>query len=147
MRFGNVQAEPDQNLPIWMTIFLKKEGPKGLTVWKFHNFPITQILREINCGDSKSAELAISTWILHFLKAKIYQKKYFRAPEIAKMAFLNHLHPHVKSVEFLHCDVKISCFNQFDEFFLSWEINWHPNFESHSVEKGIFVKPICSNVL
>ena len=29
------------------------------TVWKFHDFSITQILREINFGDSPSAKSAI----------------------------------------------------------------------------------------
>ena len=29
------------------------------TVWKFHDLPITQILREINFGHSKSATSAI----------------------------------------------------------------------------------------
>ena len=53
------------------------------TVWKFQNFAITQILREINFGDSTNAKSAISTHfdvlnfacyeILHFLKAEIYQ--------------------------------------------------------------------------
>ena len=32
-----------------------------LTVWKFHDFSITQILREINFGDSTSAKSAILT--------------------------------------------------------------------------------------
>ena len=31
----------------------------GYTVWKFHNFSISQILREINFGDSRSAKSAI----------------------------------------------------------------------------------------
>ena len=31
------------------------------TVWKFHDFSITQILREINFVDSRSAKSAIST--------------------------------------------------------------------------------------
>ena len=54
------------------------------TVWKFHDFSIFQILREINFGDFASAKSAISTHFealnfdfygfLHFLKAKIYQK-------------------------------------------------------------------------
>ena len=53
------------------------------TVWKFHDFSVTQILREINFGDSTSAKSAILTHldvlnfafyeILHFLKAEIYQ--------------------------------------------------------------------------
>ena len=44
-----------------MTIFLKKEGPKGLTVWKFHNFPITDSLREIKFADCRSAKSDILT--------------------------------------------------------------------------------------
>ena len=31
------------------------------TVWKFDNFSISQILREINLGDSRGAKSAIST--------------------------------------------------------------------------------------
>ena len=34
-----------------------------LTVWKFHDFSITQILREINFGDSRSAKYAILTYL------------------------------------------------------------------------------------
>ena len=51
-------------------------------VWKFHDFSITQILREINLGDSRSAKSAISTHLdalnfdlyefLQFLKAGIH---------------------------------------------------------------------------
>ena len=51
------------------------------TVRKFHNFPITQILREINFWDSYSAKSAVLTHLeaisfdfcecLHFLKANI----------------------------------------------------------------------------
>ena len=50
---------------------------------KFHNFAITQILREINFGESTSAKSAILSHlevqnfafyeIMHFLKAEIYQ--------------------------------------------------------------------------
>ena len=53
------------------------------TVWKFQDFGITQILREINFEDSWSAKSAILTHFealnldfyefLHFLKAKSYQ--------------------------------------------------------------------------
>ena len=52
-------------------------------VWKFHDFSITQILREINFWDSRSAKSAILTHlevlnfasyeIMHFLKAQIHQ--------------------------------------------------------------------------
>ena len=58
------------------------------TVWKFHDFSITQILREINFVDSRSAKSAILTHLealnfdiyqfLHLFKAVIYQ--------LAKMA-------------------------------------------------------------
>ena len=46
------------------------------TVWKFHNFAITQILREINFWDSKSAKLAILTH-LEALKFEFYLFLYF----------------------------------------------------------------------
>ena len=36
------------------------------TVWKFHDFSITQILREINFGDSRSAKSAILTYLEKF---------------------------------------------------------------------------------
>ena len=61
--------------PLFLIVFLQ------YTVWKFHNFSITQILREINFGDSRSAKSAIlghfealnfdfyEFW--HFLKAEI----------------------------------------------------------------------------
>ena len=60
------------------------------TVWKFREFSISQILREINFGDSRSAKFAISTHLqalnfdlydfLHFLKAEIYQINHFQSP-------------------------------------------------------------------
>ena len=68
------------------------------TVWKFHNFSVTQILREINFGDSRSAKPAISTHLeglnlnsyefLHFLKAEIYQINKIHSPKMAKIAVL-----------------------------------------------------------
>ena len=52
-------------------------------MWKFHNFSITQIFREIHLGDSRGAKYAILTYLealnfdfydfLHFLKAEIDQ--------------------------------------------------------------------------
>ena len=73
-----------------------------VTVWKFLNFPITQILRQIKVGDSRIAKSAILTHLealnfdfyefLHFLKAELYPNKKFSAPEIAKMAFIELLH-------------------------------------------------------
>ena len=61
-------------------------------------FPITQILREINFWDSRSAKSDILTNLealncdvnefLHFLKAEIHQINYSRAPITAKTAIL-----------------------------------------------------------
>ena len=52
-------------------------------MWKFQDFSITYILREINFGGSRSAKPAILTHlearnfevyeVLHFLKAEIYK--------------------------------------------------------------------------
>ena len=71
------------------------------TVWKFQDFPVTQILREINFWDSKNAKLAILTHLealnfdfqefLHFLKAVIYQIDKIQSPKMAKTAVLEHL--------------------------------------------------------
>ena len=51
-------------------------------MWKFHDFSITQILREITFGDSTNANSAISTHLgalnfdfyesLHFLRGEVY---------------------------------------------------------------------------
>ena len=66
-------------------------------MWKFHSFSITQILREITFGDSRSAKSAILTHLealnfdlyefLHFLKTEMYQNYNFRDFKIAKIAF------------------------------------------------------------
>ena len=59
-------------------------------MWKFHEFSIIQILREINFGDSRSTKAAILTHLealnfasyefLHFLKAEIYLISEFQSP-------------------------------------------------------------------
>ena len=61
------------------------------TVWKFKNFSITQVLRETNFGESRSAKAAISTHLealnsdfyefLHFVKAEIYQINKIQSPQ------------------------------------------------------------------
>ena len=61
-------------------------------MWKFHDFTITQILCEINFGDSRSAKSAILTHLealnfdfygfLHFLKAEIHTFNKLRRPNI-----------------------------------------------------------------
>ena len=63
-------------------------------MWKFHDFSITQILREINFGDFKSAKSAILTHLealkfdfnefLHFLKAEFYQINKIQSPKNGK---------------------------------------------------------------
>ena len=54
--------------------------PNHITVWNFQDFSISQILREINIGDSRSAILTHLEALnfefcafLHFLKAEIHQ--------------------------------------------------------------------------
>ena len=64
------------------------------TMWKFQDFSITQILREINFGDSGSVKSAILTHVealnfdshefLHFLKTEIYQIKEIQSPKNCK---------------------------------------------------------------
>ena len=64
------------------------------TMWKFQDFSVTQILREINFRECKSAKFAISTNLeslnfdfyefLQLLKAKIYQVN-----KAAVLPFLN----------------------------------------------------------
>ena len=64
------------------------------TVWKFHHFSITQILREINFRISKSAKSAILTHLeaqnfdfqefLHFLQAVIYRIDKIQSPKNSK---------------------------------------------------------------
>ena len=63
--------------------FIAKLDSQICTVWKFQDFSITQILREINFEDSRSAKSAILTHfellnfdfyeLLHILKCEIYQ--------------------------------------------------------------------------
>ena len=70
--------------------FIAKLDSQICTVWKFQDFSITQILREIKYGDSKNAKSAISTHIkalnfgfdefLHFLKAEIHQFNKIQSP-------------------------------------------------------------------
>ena len=59
-------------------------------MWKFHEFSITQDLREINYGDSIGAKAAILTDLealsfnfyefLHFLNAEIHQINKIQCP-------------------------------------------------------------------
>ena len=49
------------NFPAILAILTKirQFGYLWITVWKFHDFPITQILREFNFGESRSFKIAI----------------------------------------------------------------------------------------
>ena len=70
---------------------------------KLNDFSITQILREFNFGDSRSAKSVILTHLeamkldfcelLHFLEAENYKLIIFRAPKIAKTAVFELLQP------------------------------------------------------
>ena len=63
---------------------------KHSAVWKFHKFSNTQILREINIRDSRSANSAILTqlkalncdfyYFFHFLKTEISQIDKIQSP-------------------------------------------------------------------
>ena len=63
-------------------------------MWKYHDFSITQILREIKFGDARSAKYAIFMHLealnfdfyefLHFLKAEIYQFNKIQSPFIGQ---------------------------------------------------------------
>ena len=56
-------------------------GPIAYTMWKFHDFSITQILREINFGEVQKLPflthlVALNFYFyefFHFLKAEIYK--------------------------------------------------------------------------
>ena len=69
--------------------FAKKSIPQ-ITVKKFHDFSITQILREIKIGESWYSKSAVLTHLvtlnfdfyefLHFLKVEIYHTNQFQSP-------------------------------------------------------------------
>ena len=64
------------------------------TVWKFQEFSVTQILREINFGDFRSANSAVLTDLealnfsfctfLHFPKTEIHQMNKIQSIKIGK---------------------------------------------------------------
>ena len=62
------------------TIFKNVDLFKLGTVWKFHNFCITHILREIKFWDSRSAKSAIVT-ILEALNFDLYELLHFLKAE------------------------------------------------------------------
>ena len=81
MKFPHCAQKPSRliNSDITTLAFSVKKYSKS-TLWKFQNFVITQVLREINLGDStnpKSAIFEVLNFafyeILHFLEAEIYQ--------------------------------------------------------------------------
>ena len=57
----------------------KKNG-NIVTVWKFHDYSITHILREINFGDSRSAKSAIFA----ILEALIFDFQEFSVTQILR---------------------------------------------------------------
>ena len=69
----------------------RQKHERDFTVWYFHDFSITQILREINVGDSKSAISANLTHLealtfdfydfWHFLEFEIHQINKMKSPK------------------------------------------------------------------
>ena len=62
-------------------------------MWKFHNFSVTQILREINLGDSRSSKIAVlailgalKMIILVNFKCKKSLRSQFKAYKCIKIA-------------------------------------------------------------
>ena len=64
-------------------------------MWKFHDFAINQILREINIGGSRNAKSAVKTFrgsefvelvIFNLQKVTMFQKSKFIASKCVKMA-------------------------------------------------------------
>ena len=83
--------------------FLNNPKRYIFTVWKFHDFSITQILREINFSDCSSAKSTILTHLealifyidefLHFLRPKIDQYKNSEPLKLQKWQFFNFQNP------------------------------------------------------
>jgi len=77
-------------------IMFHEKRSKVQNEWKFHNFSLTQIIREINFWDSRNAKSDILTYlqVLIFMNFCIFWRLEFtkstkiRAPEIAKTAVL-----------------------------------------------------------
>ena len=75
-----------------------KQQSDQITVWKIHDISITQILREIKFGDSRSPKSAIYTHLealnfdlyefLHFGRLKFTKLTQFRASKNGKIAVL-----------------------------------------------------------
>ena len=69
------------------------------SVVKFHDFTITQILREINSRDSRSAKFAILTHseylnfeileLLHFYEADVYQINSIQIPNCKRTSLVS----------------------------------------------------------
>ena len=76
------------------TITYSSLSSKLTTVWKFQDFSITQILREINFGEFRSAKIAVFANFGALKKCKNACKSQFRASKCIKMAdFESHESP------------------------------------------------------
>ena len=87
MHTDPIVFQTEISLTIILSRFHDKQTDENVNTnssqWKFHDFSITQILREINFGDSRSAKSGILTHsealnfdsyvFLHFLKAEVDQ--------------------------------------------------------------------------
>ena len=56
------------------------------TVWKFHDFAITQILREINFGEFRSAKIAVFANLGLLKIAKMHENQNSEPLKVLKMA-------------------------------------------------------------
>ena len=81
------------NFRVSNSVFYMTNGWR-CTVWKFHNFTITQILREINFGAFLRCKMSHFSHLetlsfdfcefLHFLKAEIHQNNKIHSPKNCK---------------------------------------------------------------
>ena len=84
-------------------------------MWKFHDFSIALILREINFWDFERAKFAIQTYLealnydfyefKHFLKAEIYQFKKILSPKNGKNG--NFETSKFSKIDFIHAKIRM----------------------------------------
>ena len=85
----SIDAFPQKVLtPLSICLFVKcHSNSRQLTVWKFHDFFVTQILREINFEDSRSSKIPVfALTFVNFLNFSLQKVQKFRPSECVKMA-------------------------------------------------------------
>ena len=114
-------------------------------MWKFQEFAIIQILREINCEHCRSAKSAIITHLqalnfefdefLHFLKVAIYQISKIQSSK-------NDKNSSFRASRFSKISVTEN-FHNMNSRFKSW---WYFNFPSQSKQKSTFLQACVKNL-